>query len=154
MNRLMGALVAGVTGSLSLVLANELTRRVSPRTPRLDLLGERGLKRSFERLGRRPPRGDALRALALVGDLMANSLLYALLVGESRRPWRRGALGGLGAGLSALMLPSLAGLGPASERCAETRPRTVGWYVAGGLAASAALRLLGRRAKVTEVAFV
>jgi hypothetical protein len=58
--------------------------------------------------------------------------------------WLCGPLLGLGAGLCALALPPLIGLGKKpTRRTRETKLMTVGWYVAGGLATAAALRLLG-----------
>jgi hypothetical protein len=97
-----------------------------------------------------PPVDVELHDLALAGDLVSNSVYYALVgVGDPRHVWQRGALLGLAAGVGAVALPGPLGLGHSpSERTPQTQVMTVAWYLAGGLAAAAAFELLnqsGRR---------
>jgi hypothetical protein len=107
----------------------------------MDVYGKRVLKRAGVRA-----RGKALEREALVGDLVANGLFYALLARARPRtaPWSGLALG-LAAGLGALLLPQRMGLGrrPAHAR-RSTALLTVAWYAAGGLAAGLAARALAR----------
>jgi hypothetical protein len=111
----------------------------------MDILGERALARGLRALGVRPPRGRRLHRAALAGDLVANSAYYAL-VASGRRPWLRGALLGGAAGLGAVLLPPVLGLGRAPRGITRrTQALTVAWYLAGGFAAAAASRALRGR---------
>jgi hypothetical protein len=115
----------------------------------MDVLGMRAIARSMEALGQEPPPACRLHDLALVGDIVANSLYYSLVgVGRPEGAWLRGTLLGLAAGVGAVVLPRSLGLGAApSKRTAATQAMTVGWYLFGGLAAAAAGRLLADEAQ-------
>ncbi len=137
------AIGAGIAGALALTAIHELARRFSGRAPRMDVLGERALAAGLGRLGLRAPRGRKLYGLALAGDLLSNSLYYALVAsGRGAHPWRRGALLGALAGLAAVWLPARLGLARRPRHPARsTEAMTLAWYLAGGLAASAASRV-------------
>jgi hypothetical protein len=147
------ALGGGLAGACTLTLINESARRLSPKAPRLDTLGMRALDAGLRTVGVKPPKGERLRAWALAGDLVSNTLFFSLagVGGAKQAPqtvWLCGPLLGLGAGLCSLALPPLVGLGrKPTRRTRETKLMTVGWYVAGGLATAAALRLFGRGAR-------
>lgn len=138
------ALGPGLVGAVSVTLVHEGARRVLAHPPRMDVLGMRSLKKGARWLGLRPSHGKRLHGQALVGDLISNSLFYALVaLGRPRRPYLRGAiLGGL-AGLGAVLLPPVLGLG---RRPSQARPSTtlltVAWYLLGGLSAAYATRSL------------
>jgi hypothetical protein len=110
----------------------------------MDVLGKRSLKKGIRWLGFRPARGQRLHRQALVGDLISNSLFYALVaVGRPRRPYLRGAFLGALAGLGAVVLPPLMGLGHRPSRARRTTALlTVAWYLLGGLSAARATRSL------------
>jgi hypothetical protein len=111
----------------------------------MDVLGMRAIAKSLQRgAGQEPPPADELHTLALAGDIVANSLYYSLVgVGRPRGAVARGALLGLAAGVGAVLLPEPLGLGnEPSARTTETKAMTIGWYLAGGLAAALAYRLL------------
>ncbi|MEA2695189.1 MAG: hypothetical protein QOJ16_4576 [Acidobacteriota bacterium] len=135
------ALGGGTAGAVALTALHETARRVLPNAPRADLLGERAIDRSLRALGRRPPSGPQLHRWALAGDLLSNSLFYSLVGSHGgRKAWLRGSLLGLGAGLGAVVLPGPLGLGSRpSTRTPATVAMTLAWYVAGGLAAAAAV---------------
>jgi len=136
------SLTAGVAGAAVLTAVHETTRRVTPAAPRMDILGERAITKLMRGAGKTPPRGKKLHRLALGGDLVSNSLYYAM-VGSGRDAWLRGAGLGLAAGLGAVLLPPVLGLGRARPGLtARTKAMTVGYYVMGGLAAAAVARLL------------
>jgi hypothetical protein len=88
-------LAAGAGGALALNAVHETVRRVRPDAPRMDVLGMRALARILGVMRIRPPRPPQLRRWALAGDLAANSLFYALLLGaHPARPWLRAVAGG------------------------------------------------------------
>ncbi|MFO0954143.1 MAG: hypothetical protein U0835_23910 [Isosphaeraceae bacterium] len=126
---------------------HETVRRTRADAPRMDTLGRRAIARGLEAAGLEPPSQDRLQAAALGGDVVANTLYYSLAC-FGRPSLARGAAVGAAAGLGALVLAPLMGLGsrPAA-RTPQTAVMTVAWYTAGGLAASAAHRVLaGARA--------
>jgi hypothetical protein len=136
------ALGAGAAGAVALTALHETTRRFVDRAPRMDVLGMRGLERLLRAAGLRVPDEPTLRQLALMGDIVSNTVYYAAVAaGRPDGAWRRGLLLGLAAGAGALVLPRPLGLGdpPDSEHQAN-RVLTVALYVAGGLVAAAAAR--------------
>jgi len=138
------ALGSGVAGALVLTGLHEAARRLLPHAPRMDVIGERALSRSLHALGRRSPRGGRLFAATLAGELFSNSLYYSMVGAASRsRTVQAGLLIGLAAGVGAVLLPPLIGLGKSPGSKAPLTPLlTVAWYTAGGLAAAAAARLM------------
>jgi len=138
-SELLRSLGAGLVGAVALILLDEATRRLRSRAPRIEVATERALRRGLARLGIRPRRAT-LRRLALGADFLSSSVYYALV--RRGRPWRRGALLGTAAGLVAMNAKRRFGRG-ISRR---TKAMTVGYYLAGGLAAAAASRLFRRRA--------
>lgn len=143
---MLKALASGVAGAVALNLVHETARRTVPRAPRMDVIGRRGIAKTAYALGVEPPHGQRLQAAALAGDLVSNSLYYSLVgLGSDRaRPtWRRGLLLGLAAGLGAVLLPPVMGLGrQPGHRGPFTHLLTVTWYTIGGMAAAAVLRAL------------
>jgi hypothetical protein len=110
----------------------------------MDVIGMRALSSLIRSFGGRPPRGRTLFRETLAGDLLSNTLYYAL-VGAGSRQTRlsRGILLGAAAGLGAAVLPPLIGLGrQPGERRPKTPLMTIAWYTAGGIAAALAGRLL------------
>jgi hypothetical protein len=139
------ALGSGLIGACALTLLHETARRFIPGAPRMDVLGMRAIAKSLRLVDQEPPPDEQLHALALAGDVLSNSLYYSLVgAGAPCAVWLRGTLLGLGAGVGAVVLPQPLGLGKGpSARTASTRAMTIGWYLAGGLAAAAAFQLLG-----------
>ncbi len=141
-NGLLRALASGFTGALAVTLINETARRIIPHAPRLDALGRRALSGTLKASGVEPPKGKDLQRASLLGDLLSNTIYYSLIgVGEATHPWLRGTLLGVGAGIGAALLPPVIGLGKQPEqKTPATELLTVGWYLAGGLAAAAVAR--------------
>jgi hypothetical protein len=141
------ALGSGLAGSAALTAIHETARRTVDRPPRMDVIGKRALARTLRAVGVTPPRGRRLFRETLLGDLAANALYYSLVELSGRRSgaWRRGSLLGTAAGIGAAVLPPVLGLGgrPRARRL-RTPALTVAWYLAGGLAAAAVVRLLTR----------
>lgn len=142
---LLKALGGGLVGACALTLLHEAGRRVIPNAPRMDILGMRAIQKSMRAVGEEETPADMeLHDLALVGDLVSNSLYYSLVgVGDPRHALLRGTLLGLAAGVGAVALPGPLGLGESpSARTPQTEILTVAWYTIGGLAAAAAFQLL------------
>jgi hypothetical protein len=138
------SLLAGAAGAVALTILHESVRRATPRAPRMDILGERAIAKLTRAAGRTPPRGRALHELALGGDLVANSVYYAL-AGPAPGAWLRGPLLGLLAGVGAVILPPKMGLGRAPRGLTfRTKMMTVAYYLFGGVVAAAASHFLSR----------
>lgn len=138
------ALAGGIAGALVLTGLHESARALLNHPPRMDVIGERALRRSFEALGQRPPRGRRLYRATLAGEVLSNSLYYSIVgAAAPSRQLRTGLLVGLIAGIGAVLLPPRLGLGhPPGEKSPITPLLTIAWYTAGGLAAAAVARLL------------
>lgn len=136
----------GAAGAATVTLLNEGMRRIVPHAPRMDVIGMRAIARPMREMDQEPPEGDRLFWLAMAGDLLSNTLYYSLAgVGPEERIWGRGIVLGLAAGLGAAVLPEPLGLGrQPGARWPVTHVMTVGWYLAGGLAAAATARALAR----------
>jgi hypothetical protein len=136
------ALGAGFAGAAVLTLAHETLRRFRSDAPRMDVVGGRALSALWRRAGGRPPRGTRLYLATLAADLLSNTAYFAgFLLGRPRWAYLRQTAAGLGAGISALVLPPILRLGfaPKSYR-RNNRLFTIGIYLLGGLVAAAAYR--------------
>ena len=130
-----------------MTLVHEVARRVVPDAPRLDSLGRRALARLIHAAGQTTPDRDGLQAIALIGDVVSNTGLFAaaLAIGPLTSAPMRGTLVGALAGLATLGLPPVLGIGPEPEELPPgTRAMTVGLYAGGGLVAGLAYRRFGR----------
>ena len=137
------ALASGAVGAGVVTLLNESVRRLYPHAPRMEVIGMRAIARSMRAADQEPPDRGPLFWLALLGDLVSNTVYYSLVgAGSGNNAWRRGALLGLSAGIGAVVLLGPLGLGrQPREHFPTTQAMTIGWYLAGGLAAAAASRL-------------
>jgi len=118
-------------------------RRLRPQdAPRMDLLGERGLRQLFAKADAPQPGDQQAYLLTLAGDLVSNGLYYSF-VGSSKHSLRRGLALGVAAGVGGVLLPGPLGLGTApSNRTPQTQAMTVAWYTIGGLVAGAVAKAL------------
>lgn len=133
---------SGLVGAVTVAALHEVSRHLLRDAPRLDIMGEKLVESAFRRFGRRPP--ESTRALSwALGNVGTDTVLFALVgAGDVKRPVVRGALLGALAGVSAVVLPSLLGVG--SRETAKNLQRmamTVGMYVTAGVAAGLAHRL-------------
>jgi hypothetical protein len=140
------ALASGAAGALVLTALHETARHVVPHAPRMDVIGERALARTLDAAGIQRPGARALFRQTLAGELISNTLYYALVAaGSPSRTLRRGALLGFLAGVGAVVLPPKMGLGRSpGERRPVTPILTLTWYTAGGLAAAAVAAVLNK----------
>lgn len=136
------SLAGGLAGACFLTLIHETTRRLVPEAPRMDVLGMRAIAKGMKGAGHEPPSDDKLHSLAMIGDIVSNSLYYSF-AGTGSKAWLRGALLGVSAGIGAVVLPGPLGLGEApSARTPQTKVMAFGIYFLGGLAAAAVGQLL------------
>ena len=143
---LLQTLGSGLAGAVVVNALHETVRRLRPAdAPRMDVLGERGLRKLLGLADAPQPDHDTAYGLTLAGDLLSNGLYYSL-VGRGKGTWWRGAALGVAAGVGGVVLPGPLGLGEApSNRTPQTKAMTVAWYAIGGLAAAAASRWWSKR---------
>jgi len=157
MNAFTKAIAAGAAGAGTTTILHELTRRLTPDAPRVDLLGMQALARLLRAGGAVPPTGRALYTLTLAGDLASNTAYFgAVGAGPRERAVALGAALGLVAGAGAVLLPPRLGLsGATTGRTGATAALAVALYTALGLVAGAAYRALpgeGRAGAPTDEA--
>jgi hypothetical protein len=144
--KLLTSLAAGFAGAVALTILHETVRRVRPQdAPRMDVLGERGLRKILH-LADVPQPGEATAYTAtMLGDILSNGLYYSL-VGSGKHSLQRGLLLGVAAGIGGVVLPGPMGLGEApSNRTPQTKAMTVAWYTIGGLVAGTVAQALRKR---------
>lgn len=136
--KIIKALVSGLAGAVLVTVIHETTRRLVPNAPRMDILGMRAIEKLMHKADTEPPADDKkLHTLALIGDVVSNSLYYSL-VGTGKNAWLKGSLLGAAAGIGGVILPGPLGLGKVpSGRTDQTKAMTVSLYLIGGLAAAA-----------------
>jgi hypothetical protein len=138
------AIGSGLAGACALTLIHESARHLVPEAPRADILGKRVIKKVMRALQQKPPAERHLHKVSLGGDIIFNTLYYSLVgLGGREQAWSCGAALGALAGIGAVVLPGPLGLGKGpSARTPATAAMTIGWYLAGGLAAAGVYRLL------------
>jgi hypothetical protein len=136
------ALLSGLAGATALTVLHETVRRLRNDAPRMDTLGRRAIAKGLEAAGMETPPEDQLQAVAMGRDIVSNTLFYSLAC-LGKPSLARGTILGAAAGVGALVLAPLMGLGSRpGSRTPQTAAMTVAWYTAGGLAASAAHQAL------------
>ena len=138
----MRNLLGGLIGAVTLNVLHELYRRIDPLAPRIDLVGKEALTKTVEATGHSAPKGKKLYLATLVGDIVSNSIYYAV-IGQSRYQnlLLRGAALGLAAGVGALKLSEPIGLDDTPiSKSTRTKVLTVAWYLAGGLVTALVLK--------------
>jgi hypothetical protein len=133
------SLTSGAAGAVALTLLHELARRRIPYAPRMDVVAMRGLVRMLPAVRERRLRSRDLHRVALIGDLVSNSLYYAAVAARTpKATWTRAAALGVAAGAGALLLPQPMGLGaPPNSHIRRNQAMTMAWYVAGAFIAAA-----------------
>lgn len=132
---------SGAAGAFTLTAIHQMALRHLDYAPRMDVVAMRGLDRILPGYYHHSRR---LHRLALVGDLIGNSLYYSVIpASTSAATWIRGVTLGAIAGLGALLLPERIGLGePPYSQYRPNQIMTVAWYLAGGAAAALAATLI------------
>jgi hypothetical protein len=144
--KLMASLVGGLAGAITVTILHELTRKVDPSAPRLDLVGESAAQKLAQKAGYTPPTGNSLYASSLAGSLLTNTLSYSLAGVSGKKPLSIGTIVGAVMGYGAVKLPKKLGLSNVhTDGSSKRRWLTVALYITGGLVASAVTRRLEKK---------
>ncbi|MCK7556024.1 hypothetical protein MKQ70_13735 [Chitinophaga sedimenti] len=140
------AMAGGVIGACVLTALHELTRNVAHKAPRLDLLGMQALAKGLSKTPLKSVGDDNLHDVTLAGDIISNGMYFSLAAaGSKKNLFLRAGLLGAAAGVAAVCVPQHTALNSKhTSRTLTTKALTVGLYMAGSLAAAAAIRLLER----------
>ena len=143
----IASLGGGLAGACAVTLIHESVRKIVPKAPRMDLLGMNAISKGLNTAGIKTPTGNKLYTMALAGDILSNSIYYALAgTGNEKNIWLKSSMLGLAAGVAAITLPGPLGLEEKhSARTIETKLMTVGLYVAGALVATAIMKLMAKK---------
>ena len=138
------ALISGFVGACAVTLINETARQFIKDAPRLDILGKRAIAYPLMEADIEPPPNKELYWITFGSAIFTDSLYYSLVgLGDEKNALRNGALLGLLGGIGAVVLSEPLGLGDEPvNRTGETELMTIGWYLAGGLAAAATYQML------------
>lgn len=139
------AIAAGLAGTLTVASLHEAFRRVSADAPRMDKLDMDLIRKGLTCINREAPGDADLQRWAVGGELLCDSTYYGLVgLGSKKGAWLRGAVLGLVAGVTAVILPKPLGLPEeSSNKTLATQLMTVGLYLMGGLAAAAVTQMVG-----------
>ena len=150
--KVSAAVAGGLAGTLTVASIHEALRRVTPDAPRMDLLDMELIRKGLKSLDKEAPGEDDLQRWAVGGELLCDTAYYGLAaMGGKKGVWFRGALLGLIAGVTAVVLPKPLGLPEApSNRTPATQLMTIGLYLMGGLVAAAVAKLVDAAQRTNE----
>lgn len=142
--KVSAALAGGLAGTLTVASLHEALKRVTHDAPRMDLLNIALIRKGFKSMNKEVPEKDELERWAVGGELLCDTAYYGLAgMGGKKGVWLRGALLGLVAGVTAVVLPRPLGLPEEpSNKTSATQLMTIGLYLMGGLATSAITELV------------
>src|SRR5690242_21880961 len=129
----MKSLLGGLVGALTLNLLHETYKRIDPKAPRVDLVGEEALSKITALSGLKPPTGNDLFTATLAADVITNALYYSLIgAGNKKHTILRAAVLGTTAGVGTVVLTKRFGLSDAPvTRSNRTKVLTTVWYLIG-----------------------
>ena len=111
--KVSSALAGGLAGTITVASMHEALRRIRSDAPRMDLLDMDLLRKGLVGLHKTIPEENELQRWAVGGELLCDTAYYSLAAaGGRKRAWLYGALLGLAAGISAVVLPKSLGLSP------------------------------------------
>ena len=140
------ALAGGLAGTLTVASIHESLRRVTQDAPRMDILDMELIRKCQKSLNKEELGEYQLQQWAIGGELFCDTAYYSLAgMGGGKDVWLRGALLGLVAGVSAVVLPKPLGLPqePSNKTTGtQLMIMTIGLYLTGGLVAAAITQLV------------
>jgi hypothetical protein len=150
--KVSAALAGGLAGTLTVASLHEALRRVTPNAPRMDILDMELIRKGLKAIHKETPEEDELQRWAVGGELVCDTAYYGLTgIGGKKGVWLRGAILGLVAGVTAVVLPKPLGLpGEPSNKTFATQAMTVGLYLLGGLVAAAVTQVIENAHKEAE----
>ena len=142
--KISAAIAGGLAGTLTVATIHEGLRRITPDAPRMDILDIELLRKGLEIVNKEVPEEVELRRWAIGGELFCDTAYYSLVaIGDEKGIWFRGALLGMIAGVTAVILPRPLGLPEEpSNKTFGTQVMTVGLYLMGGLVAAAVAQMV------------
>lgn len=142
--KVSSALAGGLAGTITVASLHEAMRRISTDAPRMDQLDMDLLRKGLQSMHKKVPDDLDLQRWAVGGELFCDTAYFSLAAaGGKKKAWLCGALLGLAAGVSAVVLPKPLGLPPEpSSKTIGTKIMTIGLYLIGGLAAAAIATLV------------
>ena len=142
MKRKLYAIAGALVGTTVLTALHQSIRYAFPDiAPRMDLLDLSLIHKAGDQMHLALPPDDELYKMTFIGEIVCNTAYYSLIGGDcpKLKAWFLGTV----AGASAVVLPEHLGIDPAqSNRTRATQYLTVGYYLAGALAAAATVRWL------------
>ena len=143
-------IIAGLGGAIVLTILNETLKNVSPKMPRINLVGEEAVQQTAALVGINMENEDAIMGTALMGDIVSNTAYYSLINGEGNDLWLKAAASGFTAGLGAVNLPEKLGLNdePVAQSM-TTKVWTVAYYMIGALATASILKFMDKSYKIS-----
>lgn len=142
MKKKLFALAGGLVGTTVLTALHQTIRYTLPDiAPRMDLLDLKLIHKTANQLHLPLPSDEVLYRMTFIGEFVGNTAYYSL-IGTSFPKINALFLGTI-AGAGAVVLPEHLGINPApSNRTRATQYLTIGYYVAGALAAAATINWL------------
>jgi hypothetical protein len=144
--KVSSALAGGLAGTITVASLHEALRRITPNAPRMDQLDIDLLRKGLQSMNKKVPEENELQRWAVGGELLCDTAYFSMAAaGGKKRVWLYGALLGLAAGISAVVLPKSLGLpDESSNKTLGTKIMTVGLYLIGGLAAAAVAKMVDK----------
>ena len=138
------ALAGGLAGTVTVASIHEALKRITPDAPRMDILDMELIRKGLKSIKKKVPGEVELQRWAVGGELLCDTVYYGLAgIGRKKGVWLRGALLGLIAGVTAVVLPKPLGLPyESSNKTLATKLMTIGLYLVGGIVAAATTRLV------------
>lgn len=137
--KLLSAIAGGVAGTATVALLHQALRQLSPDAPRVDKLNKELIRKGLKKLHKEAPDAAELQRWSVGGEIFVDAAYYSLAgLGGKKGVWTRGALMGLVAGVTSVLLPRLFGLKEKpTNKTTATQLMSVGLYFAAGLVAAA-----------------
>jgi hypothetical protein len=142
--KISSALAGGLAGTVTVASIHEALRRITPDAPRMDILDMELIRKGLKSMNKEVPEEDKLQRWAVGGELLVDTAYYGLAgMGGKKGVWLRGALLGLVAGVTAVVLPKPLGLTKEpGNKTLGTQLMTIGLYLTGGLVSAAITQLV------------
>src|SRR5215469_6645653 len=109
--KISAAAAGGLAGTITVASLHEALRRITPNAPRMDLLDMELIRKGLKNMNKEVPSEAELQRWAVGSELFCDTAYYGLAgIGGKKSALLRGALLGLVAGITAVVLPKSFGL--------------------------------------------